>query len=398
MRLSSATIYNQSLNSMLAQESAYQDAAQQVASGTRVETPSDDSLAAAQAVNVRQAIAANEQYADSRSAITTSLSQEESTLDSINDAISSAMALVVQANNGTLSDADRESLATSLQGVYDTLVTLANATDSNGNYLFSGYQSQSPAFAENADGELVYQGDDNVVTQQVSSTQTMASGDNGASIFLSVSSSAGFIAEAGDNTGSVTFDGPDITDTEDAAYGTGFTVTFSTAADGTAQYSIDGADPVAYTSGDTLEVNGLSLTLSGTPADGDTITVSAAADADPDLFATLKNLITALQTPVETEADQASLNNTLSTVSRELSNAQDNVLTVLTSVGSRLNQLEVLDTIGDDLALSYTERLSGLVDADYTESVTEYTSLQVALQAAQQTFVSIQKMSLFEYI
>ncbi len=84
MRLSSATIYNQSLSSMLAQESAYQTAAQQVASGTRVVTPSDDSLAAAQAVNVRQAIAANEQYADARSSISTSLSQEESTLDSIN--------------------------------------------------------------------------------------------------------------------------------------------------------------------------------------------------------------------------------------------------------------------------------------------------------------------------
>ncbi|MBX8534213.1 flagellar hook-associated protein FlgL [Pseudomonas cichorii] len=398
MRLSSATIYNQSLSSMLAQESAYQDAAQEVSSGTKVVTPSDDSLAAAQAVNVRQAIAANEQYADSRSAITTSLSQEESTLDSINDAISSAMALVVQANNGTLSDADRESIATSLQGVYDTLVTLANSTDSNGNYLFSGYQSQSPAFAVDADGNMTYQGDDNVVTQQVSSTQTMASSDNGATIFLSVSSSAGYIAEAGDNTGTVTFDGPDITDSTDANYGTGFTLTFSTAEDGTAQYSIDGADPVAYTDGETLEINGLSLTLEGTPADGDTITVRAAADADPDLFATLKNLITALQTPVETEADQAALSNTLSTSSRQLSNAQDNVLTVQTSVGSRLNQIEVLDTIGDDLALSYAERLSGLVDADYTESVTEYTSLQVALQAAQQTFVSIQKMSLFEYI
>lgn len=398
MRLSSATIYNQSLNAMLTQESAYQDAAEEVASGVRVVNPSDDSLAAAQAVNVRQAIAGNEQYADSRSAISTSLSQEESTLDSINDAISSAKALLVQANNGTLSDADRESIATSLQGVYDTLTTLANATDSNGNYLFSGYQSQSPAFVENADGELVYQGDDNVVSQQVSSTQTMASGDNGATIFLSVSSSAGFIAQDGDNSGSVTFKGPDITDTQDANYGTGFTLTFSTAADGSAQYSLDGADPVAYTSGDTLEFNGLSLTLSGTPVDGDTITVSAAAEADPDLFATLKNLISALQIPVETDADQASLSNTLSTASRQLSNAQDNVLTVLTSVGSRLNQLDVLDTIGDDLALSYAERLSSLVDADYTESVTEYTSLQVALQAAQQTFVSLQKMSLFEYI
>ncbi|AVD88277.1 flagellar hook-associated protein FlgL [Pseudomonas sp. SWI44] len=398
MRLSSATIYNQNLNSMLAQQSDYQDAALEVSSGTRVSKPSDDSLAAAQAVTVRQAIAANEQYADSRASITTALSQEESTLDSINDAITSAMSLVVQAGNGTLSDADRESLATSLQGVYDTLVTLANSTDSNGNYLFSGYQSQTLAFAENADGELVYQGDDNVVTQQVSATQTMASGDNGASIFLSVSSTAGFVAEAGDNSGTLTFDGPDIADTSATSYGSGFTLTFSVATDGTTQYSIDGQDPVAYTDGETLEINGLSLTLSGTPADGDSLTVSAAADADPDLFATLQNLISALQTPVEDNVDQAALSNTLSTASRELSNAQDNVLTVITSVGARLSQVEVLDTIGDDLALSYTERLSGLVDADYTESISRYVTLQVSMQAAQQTFASVQQLSLFEYI
>jgi len=398
MRLSSATIYNQNLNSMLSQQSEYQKASLEVSSGTRVVNPSDDSLAAAQAVTVRQSIAANEQYADSRAAITTSLSQEESTLDSVNDAITSAMTLVVQAGNGTLSDADRVSLATSLQGLYDTLVTLANSTDSNGNYLFSGYQSQSPAFAVNADGEMVYQGDSNVVTQQVSATQTMASGDNGATVFLSVSSTAGFIAEAGDNAGTLTFDGPDIADTSDASYGSGFTLTFSTAADGTAQYSIDGADPVAYTEGETLDINGLSLTLSGTPADGDSLTVSAAAEADPDLFATLKNLITTLQTPVQDESDRAALNNTLSTASRQLSNAQDNVITVITSVGARLSQVEVLDTIGDDLALSYTERLSGLVDADYTESISRYVTLQVSMQAAQQTFASVQQLSLFEYI
>ncbi len=398
MRLSSATIYNQNLNSMLAQQSDYQDAAQQVSSGTRVSKPSDDSLAAAQAVTVRQSIAANQQYADARASITTALSQEESTLDSVNDAITSAMTLVVQAGNGTLSDADRESIATSLQGIYDTLVTLANSTDSNGNYLFAGYQSQSPAFAVDASGELVYQGDDNVVTQQVSATQSMASGDNGASVFQSVSSTAGFIARAGDNTGTLTFDGPDIADTQDANYGSSFTLTFSTAADGTAQYSVDGADPVAYTDGETLEINGLSLTLSGTPADSDSLTVSAAADADPDVFTTLKNLISALQTPVEDAADQAALSNTLSTASRELSNAQDNVLTVITSVGARLSQVEVLDTIGDDLALSYTERLSGLVDADYTESISRYVTLQVSMQAAQQTFASVQQLSLFEYI
>ena len=102
MRLSSATIYNQNLTSMLNQQSEYQAAALEVSSGTRVSKPSDDSLAASQAVNVRQSIAANQQYADSRASITTALSQEESTLDSVNDAITSAMTLVVQAGNGHL--------------------------------------------------------------------------------------------------------------------------------------------------------------------------------------------------------------------------------------------------------------------------------------------------------
>ncbi|MNP86000.1 Flagellar hook-associated protein 3 [compost metagenome] len=67
-------------------------------------------------------------------------------------------------------------------------------------------------------------------------------------------------------------------------------------------------------------------------------------------------------------------------------------------MGTRLGQVEVLDTIGDDLALSYTERLSGLVDADYTESISRYVTLQVSMQAAQQTFASVQQLSLFEYI
>jgi flagellar hook-associated protein 3 FlgL len=399
MRISTQTVYTQGLNNMLTQEAAYLESSNEVSSGKRVVNPSDDSVAASQAVNVSQASSVNDQYADARSSVSTALSSEESTLDSISDAIVSAKTLLIQAGDGTLSDADRESLATSLQSIYDTLVSLANSTDSNGNYLFSGYQSETEPLIEDADGNLIYQGSDSTVMQQVNATTTMSSGDTAATVFMSVSSSAGYLAQAGDdNTGTVTFDGPDITDTSDANYGTGFSLTFAVDADGTATYSVDGGDAVAYESGDTLQINGLSLTLEGQPSDGDSITVSAAADAEPNLFTTLQNIITALNTPVEDEADQAALANTLSTSSRQLDNALDNVLTVRTSVGSRMNEIDVLDTVGDSLSLSYATRLSNLTDADYTTSVSTYTALQVALQAAQQTFSSVQGMTLFDYI
>jgi flagellar hook-associated protein 3 FlgL len=190
--------------------------------------------------------------------------------------------------------------------------------------------------------------------------------------------------------------GPTITDTQNANYGTGFSLTFSTAADGTAQYSLDGADPVAYTSGDTLEVNGLSLTLSGTPVDGDTREQSRRRQPGrvrhpekPDLGAA--NPGGNRRRPSQPEQHPGHRQSP--TEQRPGQRAHGTDLS-----GLATQPTDVLDTIGDDLALSYTERLSGLVDADYTESVSEYTALQVALQAAQQTFVSIQKMSLFEYI
>jgi flagellin-like hook-associated protein FlgL len=501
MRISTATIYSQSLNAMMAQERAYQAAAQQVSNGQRVVNPSDDSLAASQAVNVRQATALNDQYAASRSSVESALAQEDSTLGSISKAISSAKNLLIQAGNGTLSDTDRTALAASLQGAYDTLATLANATDSNGSYLFSGYQSQSAPFVADSDGHMQYQGDLNDtqadmqqrIMQKVGSTQSIARGDSAASIFLSAGSSARYVAQtntAPDST--LVFTGPDVIDNQDPGYNTPFSLSFGVDVDGNASYTLTNGDvvgtPVAYQPGTTIKVNGLSLNLSGVPADGDSVSVASSTryvaqasladastlaltgpdvvdakasapfslsfavaadnsatytitqadgtagtpvpyvDGDPikanglslslsgqpvdgdsysfsqasvggaDLFATLSSAISALSQPITNEADQAHLSNVLNTSGRQLDNALDNVLTVRTSVGSRMNQLEVLNTIGDDLELNYAQRLSDLVDVDLTEAIGDYTSKQVALQAAQQTFISLQKLSLFEYL
>lgn len=401
MRISTVTMFEQGLSSLVRQQGEYLKVGQQIASGKRVVNPSDDPQAASQAVGVAQSAAVNQQYADARISTRNALSQEESVLDSVADAIASAKTLLVQAGNGTLSDADRSSLASELNGIYEALLGQANATDGNGRYLFGGYQDKSPPFVKDAlTGAVSYQGDAGVVAQQVDASRQMASSDNGRQIFQTVHGSASYLAQAGAaNSGSVTFTGPSVTDSGDAAFGTSFTLVFTVAADGTTTYSTDGGTTqVPYASGQSIAVNGLSLTLEGTPADGDSIAVSAADEADPDLFRTLKNMLDALNTPVQNDADRARLQNTLSTSSRELDNALDNVLTTRASVGARLNELDVLDTVGGNRALNYEQTLSDLVDLDYNAAISEYSLRQVGLQAAQKAFVDIHQLSLFKLL
>ncbi|MFC0709055.1 flagellar hook-associated protein FlgL [Azorhizophilus paspali] len=401
MRISTVTMFEQGLSSMVRQQSEYLKVGQQIASGKRVVNPSDDPQAASRAISVSQSLAVNKQYDDARVSTRNALSQQESVLSSVANAIASAKTGLVRAGNGTLSDADRSSLAIEIKGIYETLFGQANATDGGGHYLFGGYQDSSPPFVkDDISGAVAYHGDEGVVLQQVDASRQMPSSDNGKRIFQTVHASAGYLAQAdADNAGNLTFTGPNVTDSSAIDFGSGFTLDFAVDADGDITYSTDGGiTPIPYTDGQSVAVNGLTLTLEGTPADGDSIVVEKAQDADPNLFRTLENMIAVLDTPIETDADLARLQNTLSTSSRELDNALDNVLTVRASMGARLNELDVLDAVGDNRNLNYKQTLSDLVDLDFNAAISEYRLREVGLQAAQKAFVDISKLSLFNLI
>lgn len=132
MRISTVTIYEQSVSSLNRQQSEYLRVGQQIASGRKVVNPSDDPQAASMTVGVQQAKALDEQYARARVSVRNTLSQEESTLNDASDAISRARTLLVQAGNGTLSDANRDAIGKELQGIYESLIGQANSTDGNG--------------------------------------------------------------------------------------------------------------------------------------------------------------------------------------------------------------------------------------------------------------------------
>ena len=406
MRISTITMFEQSLNSLAIQQGQFLKIGQQIASGQRVMNPSDDPQAAALAVSVSQSIAVNQQYADARITARNALGQEESVLNSIANAISSARTLLVQAANGTLSDADRSSVASELSGIYEALIGQANAADGNGRYLFGGYKDNQPPFVKDVNGKIQYQGDAGIIAQKIDAARFMPSTDNGLTIFKTVHSSAGFIArESGAGAGGVaqgnmTFDGPRVVDSNAPGFGVSFSVKFSIdATTGDITYSTDGGiTSFPYEAEKTLTngFNGMAFTFKGQPAPGDTLNVSRAIDADPDLFRAFEDVIAALNTPAASPEAGARLRNALNLSMREMDNALDNVLTVRASVGARLNELDVVDVVGDNRAMNYTKTLSDLVDLDYNKAISEYALRQVGLQAAQKSFLDIQKLSLFD--
>ncbi|MDN3524891.1 flagellar hook-associated protein FlgL [Halomonas sabkhae] len=405
MRISTVTMFEQSVTSLNQQQSGFLDVSQQIASGRRVVNPSDDPQAASRAVGVDQSMAVTEQYTDSRVSARNTLSQSESVLNSVSDAVTSAKTLLVQASSDTLSDADRESVASELRGVYETLAGQANATDGNGRYLFGGYEDGSKPFVDNGNGNIEYVGSTEVRQQRIDASRLMEVSDSGQEIFQSVPSGAGYVAEARTgNNGDLTFKGPETLDADADNYGKRFEISFAEDG-GTMTYSVSAdGDPVAgmqgvtYQSGEPLQFGGLSMELQGSPEDGDGLSVGPADTMNTDLFKTLEKAIGVLENPAETSQEQSARRNTLNTAMRELDNSLDNVLTVRASMGARLNELDVVDSVSDNRMLNHEQALSDLVDLDYAEAISEYSMRQVGMQASQKTFADLKGMSLFQYL
>lgn len=77
---------------------------------------------------------------------------------------------------------------------------------------------------------------------------------------------------------------------------------------------------------------------------------------------------------------------------------QESLLRTRAQIGSQLTETEALANLGSDLDLQYATTLSGLQDVDYAEAISRLTQQQTYLQAAQQSFMRVSGLSLFNYL
>lgn len=135
----------------------------ELSTGSSVNEPSDNPLAAALLIENNDQATFNAGYLQSLNAINGQLSTADSTLNSVENALQQAISLGVEGANGTLSDSDRTDIAQELQGIQSQLISLAN-TSYEGNYLFGGTETTTaPYTASSSDPSgVTYNGNSDV--------------------------------------------------------------------------------------------------------------------------------------------------------------------------------------------------------------------------------------------
>lgn len=402
MRISTSTMYELGVSRIGDLQSGMIKTQQQIATGRRILTPSDDPIGSARALEVTQSKSINEQYAVNRQNARNTLSQEEQTLQSVTGLIQDAQTLAVTAGNGSYDDTQRKYLAGELQVRFDDLMNLANSRDAVGNYMFSGYQVSSQPFLQTASGAQ-YTGDQGQRMLQIGTSRQIPLSNAGNEIFERVRTGNGtFAVSAGaGNTGTGIVSAGSVT--APPYNGHNYTVTF-TVSGGVTTYDVVDATlgapvpPAArpYKSGEAITVDGLQFDVKGAPANGDRFNLAPSTDTS--VFTTLRNLINVLNSPATTPAGQTSLGNGLVQAGSELASMLDNVLTVRASLGARLKEIDALDNAGSARDLQYAQELSDLQDLDYTKALSDLSKQQTTLEAAQKSFVTVSGLSLFKLL
>ncbi len=194
MRISTSLAQQLGVNAILNQQSKLSKTQNQLSTGLRINTPSDDPVASVRVLDIQQSISQNSQYQSNIDTLRSRLTFEEDTLNSTVNAIQRVRELAVQGLNSTNFPNDRSSIAIEIRQIADQLVGLANTKNANGEYLFAGYRSRTPPFVATAtevtqDGVTKnvtlyqYQGDENQRGLQINPTRRIADGNNGIEVF-----------------------------------------------------------------------------------------------------------------------------------------------------------------------------------------------------------------------
>lgn len=444
MRISTGMIFDAGVSTINRQTASLLHLQQQVASGRRILSPSDDPVAAARALEVTQSRDIVAQFKDNHNNASSALGLEEAQLSSASDLLGRIRELAVQGGNTALSHSDRLAITFELRARFDEMTGIANASDGSGQYLFSGFMGSTKPFGGTVEsilsgGEIAYQGDDGQRRLQVSPTRFLEVSDSGNDVFKRVRNGNGYFVTnyAATNTGTGIVDAGSITDPAkwNALATKNYSINFSldnTVVPPVTYYDIVDTDPASagfgnsmltgaaptlpptpatgqrvYQSGQPIMLKsqgaeppfdfGGSVLLAGDPANGDSFGI--APSSSQSIFATIGKLIGAMESATTgNSGSTAKLANDIGFALTNLDQATDNILRVRAQIGSRMGEIDSLSSVNEDLNLQYQQTLSQLQDLDYAKAISDLTRKQTDLQAAQQSFVKMSQLSLFNYL
>ncbi|MDA8628503.1 flagellar hook-associated protein FlgL [Pseudomonadales bacterium] len=398
MRISSNQQFQQGIDALLRQQAKLAETQEQLATGNRILTPSDDPAASTQLIKLSALSAANQQFDRNIVFAQNDVDLSESKLKSAGDIIQRVRELVVQANNATNSDQSRSAIATEIENNLYSMRDLANSKDATGDYLFSGFNATTKPFVKEGSG-YVYKGDQGERFLQIADGIQIQVRDTGTEIFQKIRNGDGRLRVAipDSNQGSALVN---LESTVTSLVGT-YSIEFFEEENEPLHYRVLNEDGEAvvgatlYEPDQQVSFNDINVSVSGSPVAGDKIEIEPSEFQD--VFTTLQLLVDKLKAPIAS-APPNSLSNHLTQSLQEMDLVLDKFLSVRSSLGSRLQELDTAKGQNADEDLRLQRSVGALKDLDYAEAVSRLNMQMTGLQAAQQAYVKVQGLSLFNFL
>lgn len=138
MRISDNQFSQMMLQSLQSNSAGLGKVLQQMSTRERLTKLSDDPMASIKLLNLERENSAIAQYQSNIANLKTTLSSQETHLDSVSESLKSMRDIVLWGANGSLTDQDRSGMITELKSYRDSIESSFNAQDEEGHFLFSG--------------------------------------------------------------------------------------------------------------------------------------------------------------------------------------------------------------------------------------------------------------------
>lgn len=428
MRISSSFTYQTGASGINRQQNTLFELQKQLNSLKRINSPSDDPVAAARVLDTKQSDSRNAQFIENTKAVDSALQFSDNALQTVSDIMTQMKEMVVRAGNPAFKDTDLKIISGEFDGKMEELIGVLNITDGQGNYLFSGTKTSTPPYTiegsrpYGADTVIRYNGNDGQKSVQTGTARQIAITDPGSATFGTGSTAgrdSGNIFDTMLRFGEMLKQGREgLNPKANLPLNSGTSVTLQVA-DSVPNITNTTAAAAFEDLKDAFGQGGVSInlpagmdnaTLPTLPApynanftvvyDGKVgeyrIRTPSPASEDTGLTLKFENLPTG---PLV--ADSVTLKSyTLEAaqVMKGVDKAHERSLSTLAAVGSRRLEVEQSRDLGEDLNLVYKKSISDLEDLNIAEASTSLVMAKTALEASQLSFSKVSSLSLFNYI
>ena len=397
MRVSTANRYETAVDNLQRRQRDMAEAQTAMTNGKRINKASDDPTGAARAerayISGERIVSEQRSVAASRNAMTLA----EAALGQAGGLLQDARDTMVAAGNGSYGPAERAAQANQLAQLRSQLLALANQRDGSGGYLFGGQGATTIPFLDTPGGVTPAAVGGQT---ELSTSEQMPTTVDGQTIWLAARSGNGVFVSgaAAANAGSGWIDAGHVTNPA-ALTGNNYQINFFDNA-GVPSYSVLSAGQptalvdVPYKAGTAITVDGMTMTIKGTPANGDRFDITPARP-DLDVFSTLDQAITTLRTPAANAGQVAQVVNS---GLRDLDAVMGHMQSARAATGSTLTRLDSLDGRNQDRALWAKSVQAHAEDLDMLQAISTFQNQQTGYQAALQSYAMVQRLSLFDYV